>query len=82
MTHRIAASPVSVTARKNGQGGSVAVCYRECLQIQQLHVPTPQEMEAMFFRLLFTDKSAVLFSALDSDSVDRLPDRDNAKTRV
>ena len=50
--------------RKNGQGGGVAVCYRECLQIQQLPVLTPQEMEAMFFRLLLADNSAVLLCAL------------------
>ena len=46
--------------RTGGQGWGVTVCYREGLQLQQLFVPAPEEMEAMFFRLLLTDKTAVL----------------------
>ena len=42
----------------------MAVCYPESLQIQQLPVPTPQEMEAIFFCLL-ADNSAVLLCALN-----------------
>ena len=50
--------------RANRQGGGVAVCHREGLQIQLIPVPVPEEMEAMFFRLLLADKSAVLLCAL------------------
>ena len=42
----------------------MAVCYREGLQLQQLIVPAPEEMEAMFFCLLLTDKTAMLLCVL------------------
>ena len=50
--------------RATGQGGGVAVCHREGLQLQHLSVPAPEEMEVMFFRLLLTDGTAVLLCAL------------------
>ena len=48
----------------NEQGRGVAVCYREDLQLQQLSVSAPEEMEAKFFRLFLTCKTAVLLCAL------------------
>ena len=50
--------------RANRQGGGVAVCHREGLQLQQLSVAAPEELEIMFFRLLLHDKTAVLFCPL------------------
>ena len=45
--------------RTSGQGGDVSMYYREGLQLQQLFVLAPEKMEAMFFCLLLTDKTAV-----------------------
>ena len=50
--------------RANGQGGGIGLCHREGLQIQQLPVLVPEELEVMFFRLLLADRSAVLLCAL------------------
>ena len=50
--------------RTTGQGGGVAVCHREGLQLQLLSVQAPEELEAMFFRLLLADKSAVLLCTI------------------
>ena len=50
--------------RTSVQGGDVTVWYQEDLQLQQLSVTAPEEMDAMFFRLLLTDKTAVLLCAL------------------
>ncbi|XP_050730057.1 uncharacterized protein LOC127005333 [Eriocheir sinensis] len=46
------------------QGGGVAVCYREDLQLQPLSAPVAEHIEAMFCRLLLADMSAVLLVAL------------------
>ena len=50
--------------RASRQGGGIAVCHRESLQLQQLTPQAPEEMEAMFFRLLLDDNTAVLLVAL------------------
>ena len=50
--------------RPAGQGGGVALCHREGLQLQLLPVTTPEEMEVLFFRLLLADKTAVLLCPL------------------
>ena len=50
--------------RVGGQGGGIAVCFREGLHAQPLSVQTPDEMETMFLRLILADKSAVLLCAL------------------
>ena len=50
--------------RANGPGGGVAVCHREGLQLQQLPVAAPEEMEALFFRLLLSDNTSVLVCPL------------------
>ena len=47
-----------------GMGGGVALCHREGLQMQLLSVPSPEEMEVMFFRLLLADSTAVLLCIL------------------
>ncbi|KAK4328324.1 hypothetical protein Pmani_001267 [Petrolisthes manimaculis] len=45
-------------------GGGVAVCFKEGLQSQLLDVVTPPEMEAMFFRVVLADRSALLICAM------------------
>ena len=50
--------------RSTGQGGGVAVCHREGLQLQLLSVQAPAELEALFFRLLLADKGAILLCAI------------------
>ena len=50
--------------RASGQGGGVAVCHRDGLQLQQLTIPAPEGMEVMFYRLLLQDETAVLLCAL------------------
>lgn len=43
------------------QGGGIAVCYKENIQVQTLNVQIPRWMEIMFFRILLADNSALLF---------------------
>ncbi|KAK4306660.1 hypothetical protein Pmani_021553 [Petrolisthes manimaculis] len=45
-------------------GDGVAVCFKEGLQSQLLDVVTPPEMEAMFFRVVLADRSALLICAM------------------
>lgn len=42
----------------------MVLCHREGLQLQMLSVPAPEEMEAMFVRLLLADSTFVLLCAL------------------
>ena len=54
-------------ARKDRQeraGGGVAVCFKEGVQAQLLEVDTPPHMEAMFFRVVLADRSALLLCAM------------------
>ena len=46
------------------QFGGIAVCYKDWLHIQRLEVQLPDWMEAMFFRVILSDKSAVLLCAM------------------
>ncbi|KAK4288461.1 hypothetical protein Pmani_038511 [Petrolisthes manimaculis] len=50
--------------RQERAGGGVAVCFKEGLQSQLLDVVTPPEMEAMFFRVVLADRSALLICAM------------------
>ncbi|XP_045112274.1 uncharacterized protein LOC123505177 [Portunus trituberculatus] len=50
--------------RTAGQGGGIALCHREGLQLQLLPVTVPEEMEMLFFRLLLADRTAVLLCPL------------------
>ena len=50
--------------RLTGQGGGIALCHRESLQLQLLPVTAPEEMEVLFFRLLLADRTSVLLCPL------------------
>ncbi|XP_045137147.1 uncharacterized protein LOC123519710 [Portunus trituberculatus] len=45
-------------------GGGVAVCFKNGLQTQELSVDLPQQMEALFFRIVLTDNSGLLLCVL------------------
>ncbi len=50
--------------RSQRAGGGVAVCFREGVQAQTLHVETPPTTEALFFRVVLTDGTALLLCAV------------------
>ena len=45
--------------RRNRAGGGVAACFRDGLQTQELEVPLPQQMEALFFRMVLAENSGL-----------------------
>lgn len=50
--------------RHGGQGGGLAVCHREGLQIDFLTVNTPDVLEIMFLRALLEDRGALLLCVM------------------
>ena len=50
--------------RQGMQGGGIAVCYKEHLQVQTLTVNTPSWMEMMFFRVRLANSDSVLICAV------------------
>lgn len=50
--------------RHTGQGGGIAVCHRNGLQMDALTTDTPLEMEMMFLRIILEDRSALLLCAM------------------
>ena len=50
--------------RENRAGGGVAACFRDGLQTQELEVPLPQQMEALFFRVVLADNSGLLLCVM------------------
>ena len=50
--------------RQDQAGGGVAVCFKEGLQTQLLDIDMPPRMEALFFRVVLADHSALLLCAM------------------
>ena len=50
--------------RQGRAGGGVAVCFREGVQAQTLQVDTPPTTEALFFRVVLSDSTALLLCAM------------------
>ena len=46
------------------QGGGIAVCHKENMQVQTLSVQVPRMLEMMFFRIILKDDEALLLCAL------------------
>ena len=50
--------------RHTGQGGGIAVCHRNSLQVEEITVDTSPAIEMMFFRIILEDRSAMLLCAM------------------
>ena len=50
--------------RENRAGGGVAACFKDGLQTQELQVPVPHLMEALFFRVVLADNSGLLLCVM------------------
>ena len=50
--------------RHGGQGGGLAVCHREGLQIDALAVNTPDPLEMLFLRVILQDRGALLLCVM------------------
>ena len=46
--------------RHEGQGGGIAVCHKDSLQMQLLQIQMPDMLEMMFFRIILADRGAAL----------------------
>ena len=49
--------------RQGGQGGGIAVCHRNTLQVDALPVDVPEALELLFLRIILEDRSALLLCA-------------------
>ena len=50
--------------RENRAGGGVAACFKDGLHTQELDVALPDQMEALFFRVVLTDNSGLLLCVI------------------
>ena len=50
--------------RQGRHGGGLAVCYRENMQVEELQIDLPREIEILFFRIEMADRTSLLLCAM------------------